>query len=347
MPVMHSIKRLFISYSRSDQDIVHRLARDLRQHGVEVWLDFEGVTPGTSDWEAAIRSAIEASFAFLIIATPASRKSPYVRSELLLAESRKLPIFAVWAAGQDWIDSIPLSLAHVQYPDLRGENYDSGFKELREEMNRRRMTLPRHFLYKQFYRRIDDVGKLAPDDTVLMSNSDGLMCGKLLPSDFATIAFADAVSLLDKPDCCDAIAVRPSDFVSAHEMIDEIYREYLTDRYPPLTYGEDWVLEQDIPGILGTRIVLPWSFIKSSKPVGGWQTKLAEPPRFHGLIPSAEWVISDKRPEHLRLYAADDGDALWALLLDLKLHIAADEEDLIEEVPPHSLEPELRASRFS
>ena len=84
----------------------------------------ECLTPGTADWEAAVRNAIDQSFALLFVASPASRQSPYCRSEVLLAEVKKIPIYAVWAVGEQWIDAVPMNLACVQYQDLRGENYE-------------------------------------------------------------------------------------------------------------------------------------------------------------------------------------------------------------------------------
>jgi hypothetical protein len=80
MPVIDTLKRLFISHSSTDKGFVDRLAADLRQQGVEPWVYFEGLTPGTADWEAAVRNAIDQSFALLLVASPASRQSPYVRS---------------------------------------------------------------------------------------------------------------------------------------------------------------------------------------------------------------------------------------------------------------------------
>jgi nitrile hydratase alpha subunit len=100
-----------VSYSREDHRFVETLASDLRKSAFELWLDFEGLQPGTPDWESAVREAIEESFAFLLKASPDSRRSSYVRSELLLAQTRELPIYALWAGGESWIDSIPMETA--------------------------------------------------------------------------------------------------------------------------------------------------------------------------------------------------------------------------------------------
>ena len=48
---------VFISYVRENQLEVDRLADDLRNAGVDVWLDREQIAPGRR-WQRAIRTAI-------------------------------------------------------------------------------------------------------------------------------------------------------------------------------------------------------------------------------------------------------------------------------------------------
>jgi hypothetical protein len=146
MQVIETIKRLFISHSSTDKAFVDRLVADLRRQAIEIWAYFEGLIPGTPDWETAVRNAIDRSFSLLLVASPASRLSPYVRSEILLDQAKKLPIYAVWAAGEEWIDSVTMSLAYVQYQDLRHENYDEGLKVLVRELQCLGMKIPTHFL---------------------------------------------------------------------------------------------------------------------------------------------------------------------------------------------------------
>jgi hypothetical protein len=40
---------IFLSYSRRDGDLMHRLRDDVRRHGFTVWTD-EGLVPGTQSW---------------------------------------------------------------------------------------------------------------------------------------------------------------------------------------------------------------------------------------------------------------------------------------------------------
>lgn len=108
---------IFISYSRSDMPFIQRMVRDLQGRGVNVWVDHVGLKPGTSDWENALRSAIQSADGIVLVASPASRKSPYVRDELAIARAARRPVYPVWAAGEIWSDSIPMGMGSIQYVD--------------------------------------------------------------------------------------------------------------------------------------------------------------------------------------------------------------------------------------
>ena len=49
---------VFISYVRENGKIVGRLAKDLREFGIEVWLDRNAIMPGQW-WKDAINKAIQ------------------------------------------------------------------------------------------------------------------------------------------------------------------------------------------------------------------------------------------------------------------------------------------------
>src|SRR5215207_641295 len=108
---------IFVSYSRSDGEFVTRLIADLDAAGVKVWIDKRGLKAGTPDWEQALRDAIRDTNAVLLIASPSSRRSPYVRDELAIAKMHRRGVYPVWAAGEDWIDCIPMGMGHIQFID--------------------------------------------------------------------------------------------------------------------------------------------------------------------------------------------------------------------------------------
>jgi hypothetical protein len=123
---------IFISYAHADSDVAHKLATDLEKAGIKIWIDVNGLEPGTPNWEQAIREAIENSFAILLIASPSSRQSVYVQGELTVAKTRSCPIYPVWTSGNEWIDCVPLDMANYQYIDCRDKQYVKGLEKITE-----------------------------------------------------------------------------------------------------------------------------------------------------------------------------------------------------------------------
>lgn len=124
-PDLPDVPFVFISYSRRDSAFVERLVADLAARGITCWVDTTNLTPGTPDWERAIRAAIRDALAVILIASPNSRESPFVRDELALADAANRKIIPVWAAGTLWIDSLPLGRGSLQGIDMRAANYTS------------------------------------------------------------------------------------------------------------------------------------------------------------------------------------------------------------------------------
>lgn len=126
-----SRKYFFISYDHDDRDFVEKFGADLEKEQFVIWIDSEGLQPGTRNWEDSVRSAIMASSALLLIATPGSRKSLYVQDELAIADMYDRPIIPFWARGEQWIDSIPMGMGKAQYIDVRtSEAYQHGLKRI-------------------------------------------------------------------------------------------------------------------------------------------------------------------------------------------------------------------------
>lgn len=125
-----SAPRVFISYSRQDSDFVERLKGDLLGNSLDAWVDTSNLSPGTADWESAIRQGIMASYAVILIATPESRQSPYVKDELAIARDSGKSVLPIWAAGNTWSDCIPLGWGNIQFVDGRGANYTIALQAL-------------------------------------------------------------------------------------------------------------------------------------------------------------------------------------------------------------------------
>jgi formylglycine-generating enzyme required for sulfatase activity len=130
VPPLTLDSHLFISYARKDLTFVNRLREDLHKRSIPYWIDTEGLSPGTLNWERAIRTAIEGSSAVLWIVSPAAYESDYVTSEIAVAEMHKRRIYPVWADGENWIACVPLGRHHIQYVDMRGSAYAAGLEQL-------------------------------------------------------------------------------------------------------------------------------------------------------------------------------------------------------------------------
>ena len=119
---------VFMSYSRRDDAVMRRIVTHLREQGLNIWVDHEKLTPGTAVWEARIEKALTGASAVIVILSPDSRNSKWVRREISFAEQYEKPIFPVLVRG-DEDTSIPIRLITNQYVDLR-QNEEMGLNSL-------------------------------------------------------------------------------------------------------------------------------------------------------------------------------------------------------------------------
>jgi TIR domain len=76
---------VFISYAREDSNAAKRLRKDLRDAGLNPWLDKEELLPG-QNWENQIEDAISRSRYFIPLFSKTSvEKIGYVQSEFKFA----------------------------------------------------------------------------------------------------------------------------------------------------------------------------------------------------------------------------------------------------------------------
>lgn len=109
---------VFISYSRKDNDVTRRIVRFLQREGIKIWLDNERLIPGTAVWEEEIETAIKVASAVIVVMSPDSKNSEWVRREVSLADQYHKQIFPLLVRG-DEDSSISLRLITRQYVDLR------------------------------------------------------------------------------------------------------------------------------------------------------------------------------------------------------------------------------------
>jgi hypothetical protein len=119
---------IFISYSRKDVPIMQRLRDDLRGSQFSVWVDEDGLEPGTSDWESAVSKAIRGTACLIVLLSPDAEQSTWVGRELAMAEMLDKRIFPILVRGSEK-DAIPIRLMSHQWVDAR-HNYGEALEKV-------------------------------------------------------------------------------------------------------------------------------------------------------------------------------------------------------------------------
>jgi TIR domain len=220
-------RHVFISYSRADSDFAARLIRDLEARGIGVWIDVDGLQPGTPNWEISIRAAISQAFALIFVASPNSAQSGPVHGELSIAGDTNKTILPVWATGDHWSSCAPFDMMRAQYIDLRADHYAANLDPLIAAIEQQR---PDHMVIEQ-------------EDA--------------LPHGYFKVGLGNFGSQ-------NAVAFKYTAFSSARQFSDVLYTTYLRDTVAPFTYGSQWILVSDAgpeqPWLGVRRLCIPFSW---------------------------------------------------------------------------------------
>ncbi|MBN2503177.1 MAG: toll/interleukin-1 receptor domain-containing protein [Anaerolineales bacterium] len=121
--------RVFLSYSYADSEFAKKLSRDLKSHGVDVWLAEERIKIGDLI-SKKIDEAISTSQWIIVIMSDQSVNSEAVTTELKLAlmeENRRERVLVLPVLYQG--NMIPLTLENRAFADFRND-YEAGFEKL-------------------------------------------------------------------------------------------------------------------------------------------------------------------------------------------------------------------------
>jgi hypothetical protein len=113
-PQTTSTGHVFISYSRKDKRYVRKLDYGLRKRGFQTWIDDELIDFGAEWWETT-EQAIRDCAALIVVMTPRSKQSDWVKKEIHLALDEGKPIFPLLLHGQKF----PI-LGDLHYTDVSG-----------------------------------------------------------------------------------------------------------------------------------------------------------------------------------------------------------------------------------
>jgi len=100
---------VFISHSSDNKLIAEKLAKNLRTHGIPVWIDTEKLKPGCP-WREAIEDALKDSKAIVLILDEKTKKTSYEQDDWSMA------LEATWADPKKRI--IPILLGNAKLPDF-------------------------------------------------------------------------------------------------------------------------------------------------------------------------------------------------------------------------------------
>jgi outer membrane protein assembly factor BamB len=95
---------VFISYSHDDGEYVDRLKRHLADAGLIVWTD-RGIDYG-SQWSATIATQLDGCAVFVPVMSPRSRRSAWVRKEILYAQENSKTILPLLLDGSRFLELI-------------------------------------------------------------------------------------------------------------------------------------------------------------------------------------------------------------------------------------------------
>src|SRR5262245_17646611 len=123
------MQKIFISYSRKDMDFVRKLAGDLEKAGYDVWWDITDLRGG-DDWVRQIPEAIRLSQFFLVVLTPDSVESEWVRKEYTQALSLHKKIIPIMLVPSP----VPFALNTINFINFARGEYTDNYKKLLEAM---------------------------------------------------------------------------------------------------------------------------------------------------------------------------------------------------------------------
>jgi hypothetical protein len=119
------MQKIFISYSRKDTDFVRKLAGDLETAGYDVWWDITDLQGG-DDWVSTIPQAISTSQFIIVVLTPNSIESEWVRKEYTQALSLRKKIIPIMLTPT----SVPFALNTINFVNFAVGEYPDNFKKL-------------------------------------------------------------------------------------------------------------------------------------------------------------------------------------------------------------------------
>ncbi len=113
-------RSVFISYAHSDADIVETLVRAIQRRGAGVWIDRQGIKPGSRAWGVEILNGMRSAQIVLLFSSARSMASDNVKDEVYLAKELRKPIVVARLDQAPFSDDILMFLTRTQHIPVPG-----------------------------------------------------------------------------------------------------------------------------------------------------------------------------------------------------------------------------------
>ena len=126
------MNRVFVSYSRKNKAFAERLARDLGDAGLDVWIDFRQILGGEF-WREEIQRGLDRADFMVACMSPEAAISKWVTREMNMVRDQGKPIVPI--VIQRYRDAIQKNpelqwVSDIQYVNFENQKYDAAFTEL-------------------------------------------------------------------------------------------------------------------------------------------------------------------------------------------------------------------------
>ena len=127
----------FISYSRLDNNFAMKLAQDLKEKGIAIWLDKSDIVTSTM-WDQSIQKGIDNCTVMLAIISPNYVRSDFCKDELARALDLGKVVFPLLINQLEEPNQLPMRIERVQDMDFTNwetaHHYLSGLPDLAQKL---------------------------------------------------------------------------------------------------------------------------------------------------------------------------------------------------------------------
>ena len=106
---------VFVSYAHLDSAPVEKFVREIQRSGIGVWIDRQGITPGSPAWGAEIVKGMRSAETCLMFSSHRSMASEAVKDEIYLAKELGKPIIVARLDDTPFHDDVLMFLTRSQH----------------------------------------------------------------------------------------------------------------------------------------------------------------------------------------------------------------------------------------